>query len=162
MEETRHKQLQLWREWCIQYQRQTVHDNNYSLSLQQASGTPLFTNTSIQRSLSTKDMQLVIDECVRSGHAEWTDQQHMNCILTPTPYAEWASKLVQWATDLGLVNQILTVYEIHSGDLSYQSALHGVDGRIVLSAVQTLVREGQASLIEGSTVDETGVKIFAR
>lgn len=84
------------------------------------------------------------------------------------------------ATDSGHLNDICTVYEIHSGQMTssegkkhgwmcnrYQYSLlntlaefHSISGHVVLEALKLLEQQGKASLIEAETVDETGVKFI--
>lgn len=103
--------MSLWRELILRYHTEkkiktlVVHD------------CPLWKNNKIDRQLSKQDIEVVMNDFCSSGHGEWSDENHTRCrILWRTPQ-QLATDIYQWAESNQYINNICTLYELHSGML---------------------------------------------
>ncbi len=66
------------------------------------------------------------------------------------------------ARDAGLVDTVVTLYELTEGDTGAGSELHGVDSRTLVAALRVLEQRGAAALLlQGGDGDGDGVKFLA-
>lgn len=84
---------------------------------------------------------------VFAGAGEWADASRATCKIFSKSPAEWAVQLHKWATENGLSvpGSLYTVFELHSGDISYGSAFAGMDPFILMKALEHLEKNGLVS-----------------
>lgn len=60
---------------------------------------------------------MVMDDFVKSGHGEWEDPDvRTRCRILWRKPEELASDIYDWAVANGYINNVCTVYELHSGE----------------------------------------------
>lgn len=69
-----------------------------------------------------------------------------------------ASAVYQWACENDFLNNVFTVFELHSGDEYTDSGFHGTDPFLFVKSMEKLASEGKCVIIPGSTRDEDGIK----
>ena len=151
---TREKQMALWQELILRYHTEkkiktlVVHD------------CPLWKNVTIGRQLSPDDIAVVMKEFCKSGHGEWQDENHTRCrILWRKPEA-LASDIIQWAEANQYINNICTLYELHSGEDVNGMSFQGADEELLRRALAILEEQGKCAVFKGDTSEEDGVKFF--
>ena len=146
-EETRLKQLRLWRELVLAY-----HERQGLYSMGAPSTFPLFRNDALNRQLSPEGVEAVVRSLLEAREAEWEDAETRTNLLIfwKTPEA-LAREIAQWAAQtLTKFDSIVPVVDIHNDETS---PFYGVDEALVLRALEVLEREGKLLLI-----DRVGVK----
>jgi len=95
-----------------------------------------------------------------SGHAQWqTDKESLH-IFVRTP-SEWANMIIDFVQTNGLAGTIYTFYELHSGDLTSNSSIHGISPEVCLRALEVLKASGKVEIYYSEeSMDETGVKFL--
>mmetsp|Transcript_16152 Transcript_16152/g.36339 ORF Transcript_16152/g.36339 Transcript_16152/m.36339 type:complete len:186 (-) Transcript_16152:304-861(-) len=156
---TRTKQLEQWRALILSYH------SHYRLRSLAVRDCPLFENPSIDRSLTSEDILVILNDLVSNGRGEWEEDKfggRTRCkILWRTP-EEIADDLYDWAAEIGghVGGGVCTVYELHSGEDVVGTALEGVDESLLRRAIAVLEERGKCRLFQGDTSDEDGVKFF--
>lgn len=103
----------------------------------------------------------VIQHLVESGNAEWdSGDKRATCHVFGKSAQEWAAAVHLFAQEYALFDSVYTVYELHSGDVAAGASFRGVQPQLLLSALKLLESQGRATLIEGGSVDEHGVKFI--
>jgi len=151
---TRERQLRLWQDFIISWHR------SRSEQFLSVAEWPFFRNDAIHRSLKAEDRSAVAEYLVRNGYAEWEDDTHARLLIIWERPGDIAAKLYQFVRDQGLVDTVLTVYEITEGEQFEGSPFAGMDDTILRRAIALLEDEGKASLFQGNTSAEDGVKFF--
>lgn len=81
---------------------------------------PLFTNTSIERSIDLPFLKIILQELVKRGQGEWK-KDHKNkepttlMLYWKTPQ-DWANQIYQYVSNTGQLNSVMTVFELLNGD----------------------------------------------
>ena len=78
---------------------------------------PHWENAAIGRRLPESGIRLVMEQIVSRGNGEWVDEAHTSCRIFYRTPAEWGAHVLAWALDHGLEDTILTIFELHSGDI---------------------------------------------
>ncbi|KAJ2161228.1 Vacuolar protein-sorting-associated protein 25 [Coemansia sp. RSA 552] len=159
-EDTWKEQRRLWCDLVLAYCR---HYRLFRLSLAEAVAEPPFTNRRIHRSLRVDTLREIVDELVKQGNAAWTGQKGAQdtCMVFWRKPETWAGMIHQWASDRGLCNTVLTVFELTNGDDTADQEFHGLDPATLRRALEELQSQGKAQLFVGSSDDDAGVKFFA-
>ncbi len=151
---SRQKQLALWRDLLLTYH---THHKLKTLIVHEC---PLWSNVDIDRRLDASGVSAVMEDFVRSGHGEWTDETRTKCrVLWRTP-SQLASDIYEWAAKNGFVGSVCTIYELHSGEDVDGMSFEGADEELLRRAVSVLEERGQAAVFKGETSAEDGVKFF--
>jgi ESCRT-II complex subunit VPS25 len=157
VDETRAKQLDQWRSIVLDY---CEANSTSQLNL---NATAIFRNDDIDRELSLDGRISVIDHLIVSGNAEWDSQAaKTTCQVFSKSAQEWAASVHQYAQEYAMFGSVYTVYELHSGDVAAGAPFRGVQAALLLSALRLLERQGRATLIQGGTADEHGVKFIEK
>ncbi len=154
MQETRTKQLEHWRQLIVSYQSSIS-----SFRLAPASS-PYFKNDTLDRRLNTEGVDLVIGYLIEKGNAEWEDTSKSSLFIFYKSIATQADELYAWADKKGYINNVLTLYELHSGDEHTDTGLVGVDVAIVKKVLEILERKNKCIYIRGDTSEDDGVKFI--
>ncbi|KAG6010695.1 hypothetical protein E4U21_005194 [Claviceps maximensis] len=158
---TLHAQQTKWSSLILSYAR---HHRLFKLSLSSASQTELFHNARINRRLSTRDIQAIIDFMRKDGRAEYASASASASAGRDVVFLywkkpdEWAAVIERYVEDTAQKGSVLTVYEISEGEGTRGTELHGLDHDILLKALNILVKKGRAQIF-GSN-DSLGVKFF--
>ena len=155
-EQTRHKQLQIWRDLILEYHKER------KLDVMNVKEFELFRNASIQRELTEDGIAAVAADLIRSGHGEWADGSRTRMrIMWRTP-AQWANYIYDWLRERSMVPMVTTVFDIHSGDDFEGSEFAGLDAAVVMKALEVLEMDGKAQVMrrENRPLDENGVKFL--
>ncbi|ORY98869.1 ESCRT-II complex subunit-domain-containing protein [Syncephalastrum racemosum] len=164
-EATWQNQVAQWSEFIQSYCR---HHRIFRIDLHEATvpgASELFENSRIKRRLSFETLQEIIDEMVQQGVAEWEGGNKgpkTHAVIYWRKPDDWANLILQWVTETGNNNNILTVHEIAHGELVEDQPFYQLDGLILDKALHILSKRGVAQLFKGSGDDESmGVKFFA-
>ncbi len=121
-----------------------------------------FRNDAISRHLSPDGIHAVIDSLIQEGLAEWEDPNNpVNLLIMSKSSATLASELYAWAEKEALLDTVITMYDIHSGEDYADSAFARMDPLVIRKALEVLEASGKVLIIEGSSQDETGVKFLS-
>ncbi len=156
--QTRQAQL---RKWSILVQTYCRHHRIHELSIIDALDTPLFYNAVLKRRLSLKDAKEVIDHMASSEgdeRADWVSPDKASAWVWWRKPEEWANLIAAWVEESGQKGTILTLYELVQGESTEQQEFHGLDSRVLLKSMNTLVKKGKAQVF--GTEDQQGVKFF--
>eukprot|EP00474_Spongospora_subterranea_P000875 CRZ01333.1 hypothetical protein [Spongospora subterranea] len=157
---TRQKQLSMWIEVVLEYVERYKRPILYAEDKAESETPNLFYNPAINRRLSREGIQAVLEAMVANGNAIWRDASRSAVLVSAINITELSQILYQWAKDAGQLNDICTIYELHSGDHTVGHQFHGLDGQLLLASIQMLADKGQATVIPASSSDETGVKFL--
>ncbi|CAH2078575.1 unnamed protein product [Thlaspi arvense] len=151
--DTREKQIQLWKELILDYcKTQKV----FLIGVEE--DFPLFSNTSIDRTLSHEARETFLSGIVGEGRAEWLDKGHRKCLILWHRIQDWADIILQFVRENGLEDSVMTVEEIRSGTESHGTELQGIDRTILMRALKLLENKGKLALFKGTSADDEGVK----
>ncbi|RUS19644.1 vacuolar protein sorting 25 [Endogone sp. FLAS-F59071] len=142
-------QSSLWATVILAYYK---HHRLYKLELNEAvsGGSELFANPRIKRSAEWD-----------TAGATGKQPQKTQCFIHWRKPEEWANYISSWASDNGMNNSILTLYELANGDSSEGTDLHEIDTTVLLKALDVLVKRGVAQIFAGTSDPESvGVKFF--
>lgn len=76
----------------------------------------LWENAKIGRKLGEEGARAVVEELIRTGHAEWNDAGMSMVTLMWHSAEEIAAKLYDFVRKHDMVGGVFTVYELHQGD----------------------------------------------
>ncbi|KAJ1722204.1 hypothetical protein LPJ53_003337 [Coemansia erecta] len=150
------------RQWCDLILAYYRHNRLFSMSLAEAVTEPPFANRQIHRALRVDVLREIVDELVKQGHASWTGARNSkdSCLLFWRKPEVWASMIHQWANDRGMLNTVLTLFELASGDDTIGQEFHGLDSTTLRKALDILQSQGKAQLFVGTSDEDLGVKFF--
>ncbi|KAI8320400.1 vacuolar protein sorting 25 [Martensiomyces pterosporus] len=133
------------------------------MTLAEAVTGPPFNNKQLRRSLRVDVLREIIDELVKQGNAVWTGPKNTKdtCLVFWRKPEEWASLVYQWASERGLLNTVLTVFELANGDDTIGQEFHDLDPTTLRRALDILQSQGKAQLFVGTSDEDAGVKFFA-
>lgn len=118
--------------------------------------TDLFINKELNRRLPIDGRQLVMDCLERTSHAAPIDPKKRDkWEIYWFTLDEWASMIHKWASDNAMLGSVCTIFEIASGDNSFDQEFYGLSGDIILKALKLLEDSGKCELIGNE-----GVKFF--
>lgn len=155
--ETRNKQLQLWSQYVVDYCRSHKISE---LQLATAAASPLFSNSTINRKLSSTDIIVVLDTVASNGYGKWLVSDKSSFAITEHTITELSSYIYKWADQYGAINTISTLEEIVSGVDSQGTQFHGLPYAVVYTALQHLEETGRCALFEGDDLPSLGVKFL--
>lgn len=151
--DTREKQIQLWKELILEFCRiQKI----FVITLED--DFPLFSNPTIERSLSHEAKEAFLSALVAEGRAEWMDKGHKKCLVLWHRIQDWADIILQFVKDNGLEDSVMTVEELRSGVESQGTELHGIDRTVLMRALKVLENKGKLAIFKGTSTDDDGVK----
>eukprot|EP00123_Amoebidium_parasiticum_P000835 comp11734_c0_seq1/m.6321 comp11734_c0_seq1/g.6321 ORF comp11734_c0_seq1/g.6321 comp11734_c0_seq1/m.6321 type:complete len:184 (-) comp11734_c0_seq1:78-629(-) len=153
--ETRSKQVTAWCQMIKDYYRAK---GLYELSVQQARNEELFNNEAIGRRASDDLIQEVLKELVQKGNAELMPDGRY--IVYWRSLDEWAKIIYDYIVKRSMTDQVLTIYELHSGDETEGEEFHGMDLTTFRNAIERLEYQGKATVFQGNETDGDGVKFF--
>ncbi|KAI4373728.1 hypothetical protein MLD38_011817 [Melastoma candidum] len=153
VKDTREKQVQLWKELILDYCK-----TRNIFVIRPEEDFPLFSNPTIDRSLTHEARQVFLSALVSEGRAEWLDKGHKKCLVLWHRIQDWADILVQYVKENGLEDSVMTVEEIRSGPESRGTELHGMDRIILWRALKLLENKGKLAIFKGTSADDEGVK----
>jgi ESCRT-II complex subunit VPS25 len=161
---TRSAQYASWSAHILSYSR---HHHLWTLSLFDALPTPLFTNSTLNRSLSLPDAQDILSWMASpegGERIEWLaagkggGRSKDRCFVFWRKPDEWAREVEAWVADTGQNGSVLTVYEIAHGEASRGQEWWGMERELLVQSVMCSVKRGKAVVLgEG---EEMGVKYF--
>ena len=161
IESTREKQLNLWNELILNYY---THHKLPTLIVHEC---PLFQNASIERKLSSEDIQVIMEHFIQCGNGEWDDTDSntntkTRCKIYWRKPTQLASDIYEWAKLNGHVGNggVCTVYELHSGEDLQGVSFNGIDEDILRTALSILEEQGKCTIFQGDTSSEDGIKFF--
>lgn len=147
--------MKLWQTLILNWHKQ------HQVSILNVAESLIFENTDIQRSLSMAGREAVMLHLIRTGHAEWEDDTQQRCRVFWKHPSAWAAELYDLAQARGMLNNVYTVYELHSGEDMVGTAFEGMEEWIIRRALRILEDNGKVVVYEGSTPDEDGVKFLS-
>jgi ESCRT-II complex subunit VPS25 len=118
--------------------------------------TPLFNNTTINRTLPLEGRILVLDGLSKTGNAATVDKRKLEWEIYWFTLEEWANLIHSWATDSGMTYTVCTLFEITSDDNSKGQEFHNLDERVLLKALKVLETRGKCEVFDNNE----GVKFF--
>lgn len=133
---TRAKQLEQWAQLVVAWHavqkktEMTVRD------------WPHWENAAVGRRLPDDGVRLVMDHLVSRGNGEWMDDAHTRCRVFYRKPEEWAALVLAWAQSRHQVGEILTLFDLHSGDASRGSGACARSGDGACAASLAVRRPG--------------------
>lgn len=109
------EQRRLWCDLLLQFYR---HHHLFTMTLADAINEPPFNNRQLHRCLRIDMLQDIVDELVRQGSAVWTGAKGTKntCLIYWRNPESWATLIHQWVSDRGLLNTVMTVFELTNDD----------------------------------------------
>lgn len=102
--------MELWKDFILDWHK--AHERT-TLDLE----FEYFTNVDIHRTLNEPGRRAVVEYLIQTGHAEWEDAQtRARCKLYWKKPQLWAAEIYQFASQRGMINNVYTVHELHSGE----------------------------------------------
>jgi ESCRT-II complex subunit VPS25 len=142
-EESRQRQLQLWRKLVVQYCEAT---RTFVLNLDQEESA-IFTNKSIDRNLGREGRELVCDGLVQNEQALWLppEKAKQRCLVTRVPIRIWAQTILRVVNDR-FTTKTMALVNLYSGEDVQGTELDGLPEELVLRALKALKAEGKVAL----------------
>jgi len=162
VEGLRVKQQQVWQRIILEHfataAERSSGDGGVSSRVLVLDSFPLFESKVLNCKLSAEGRLEVAKRLVATGHGQWQTPEKTLLVFVKTP-SEWASIIYDFVQQNALTGTIYTIYEIHSGDLTKNSQIEGIDPTACFEALKVLQGSGKAELyMSEESVDETGVK----
>lgn len=131
--------------------------------------TELFNNSRINRRLDDSGLRAVFDYLEQQKHVEWKDKGKRRCNVYWRRPDEWGQLLHEWASANGLLNTVVTLYDLTQGEDTANEcgfeieigvlgagdktvgdglAFHGLDRDVLLKAIQSLDDQKRAVLVD--------------
>jgi ESCRT-II complex subunit VPS25 len=155
------QQLQLW---SIVIREQMRIINKTEITISAVLGHPPFANPAINRSLSQTALTTILDHMVGTKHAEYLDDVKARVRVYWRSLDDWGNIMWKCMDDIGALNQVRTVRELHSDSEFNDRPFHGLPPELVLRILQSLEERGKAKVIKpknpAAPVDEYGVKFL--
>lgn len=121
-----------------------------------------FTNTGISRALKLNDLRKILDFMKEEGYGKWQDDEKTMFNCSWKKMQEWANIIYNWAKEEGMMNKILTLYDLHSGDDVRHTSFYKLENTLMVEILEVLADQGKAQVFrDGNVIDEFGVKFFA-
>lgn len=122
---------------------------------------PLWKNTSIERELNSKAIGIIMDDFVKSGHGEWEDPDvKTRCRIFWRKPEQLALDIYDWADSKGYINDVCTIFELHSGEDVNGMSFQGADEELLRRSLSILEDQGKCTIFKGDTSSEDGIKFF--
>jgi len=149
---TKEQQLISWRNLICDY-----HKTNRIWEVDTTSA--VFNNKKISRQLSPAAIRVVLQSLCDEGQGVMNGDR---CFILWNSVSQWASLIHNWASDGGMTNTVLTLFEIHGGDDTESEPFHTMDIWLLHHVISYLEKEGKAELMLGDSEDfsDAGVKFF--
>ena len=157
-EKTRVGWLNIWRDIILQW-----HMEN-KVSVLRLSEWPHFENAKINRKMRPEARRTVLDYLASVGNGEWVEGSENEFVVFYKTPAQWAEMLYSWADRSMKCGDILTIYDITSGDETTEEEFYNLDSRTLVRSLAHLQGIGRARIMreEGRPIDEWGVKFLQR
>ena len=152
--ETKKKQLGLWRDLIVRYH------THYKLKTLKIHECDLWSNETIERSLSKDAVKEVANDLVTHGYGEWMDDNKTTLRILWRKPEELATDIYEWAVLNNNIGSVCTLYELHSGEDVNGMSFEGLDEELLRRALAILEDEGKCTIFQGDTSDEDGIKFF--
>ncbi|GAC92935.1 vacuolar protein-sorting-associated protein [Pseudozyma hubeiensis SY62] len=180
---SRAQQLSQWRALILDYCR---HHRIFTLSPLPGSSdssvtkgdasdphAALFSNRSIQRSLSPESIRQVLADLVDHKQAAWEEQltsaakskTNSNSNLNAKAYIywktpiQWADSIYEWVMQTGQNKSIMTLFELNEGELVQSRDFYQLPTPMLRQALKHLSTQGKAQIFAGTEADDgEGVK----
>uniref|UniRef100_S4PLQ4 Vacuolar protein-sorting-associated protein 25 n=1 Tax=Pararge aegeria TaxID=116150 RepID=S4PLQ4_9NEOP len=153
--ETRAKQLEAWQQLIAIYLKSNKQS---TIDIREASNSPLFNNTSINRKLSPESILTILEDMAKSGKAAPVDKSKNVWEIYWHSLDEWGNMIYNWANINGMNNTVCTLFELREGENSVGEEFHGLDMNVLIKALKSLEMKGKCELMEFD--DNQGVKFF--
>ena len=167
---TRQIQMQMWGALIHSFFR---HFSLYELDVVESAATsPLFNNQNIQRRFCEEDIISCVDSLVEEGKAEWRETERRQNDKKDAAYKskkawiywrttrEWGALVHEWATRLGKLNEVLTVYDVREGEDSENEEFFQLPFELMIKSLESLEYGGKAVVFSGKNSSAMGVKFF--
>lgn len=151
---TRKIQLSVWSKLALKYHKT---NKKYTLDVNEAMESPLFSNQKINRSLSTEGIIIVLEALMETGNAQPVDKSKTRWLIFWHNPTEWGDIIYSWAEDNGQIDNVCTFYELQT---STNTEFNGMPNEVLIKVLKTLEKRGCAELILDE--DCTGVKFLAQ
>ena len=167
-DKTRLKQLEAWCDLVLLYCK---INRIFILDLIETQTSDLFYNKKIDRKLSLEVIQLIVDELVRTGKAEWISveaavskkkqeqQQPTRAIILWHTVDEWAKLIYDYVCNQSLQNTVCTYYELTEADECRREEFYKLNVEILRKALRNLQKQNRAEIFQLDDMSE-GVKFF--
>uniref|UniRef100_A0A915DEA9 Vacuolar protein-sorting-associated protein 25 n=1 Tax=Ditylenchus dipsaci TaxID=166011 RepID=A0A915DEA9_9BILA len=142
---TREKQLEAWCRIVIDF---CQYNKIYSIDLDEIAKSELFNNTKLNRRLDTIGIRTVFDYLEQQKHVEWKDKTKRRCNIYWRRPEEWGQLIHEWASSCGLLNSIVTLYDLTQGEDTVDESFHGLDIDVLVKAIEYLESQKKAVFIE--------------
>ncbi|KAJ2843175.1 Vacuolar protein-sorting-associated protein 25, partial [Coemansia erecta] len=125
-ESTWKEQRRMWCDLILAYFR---HMRLSGMTLAEVVTEPPFSNRRIHRSLRVDMLREIVEELVKQGNACWTGPKNTNdaCLVFWRKPEAWASIIHQWVSDAGMLNTVLTFFELANGEDTADQEFHNMD-----------------------------------
>lgn len=130
------------------------------MNIQESSITPLFTNSSIKRSLQIKDIEYILGELEKLKLVESRDKN--SYFIYFKSLNEWAELVYKYIQDSGRLGNVFTLFELLNGDETEGLEFHGMDQQMFIKVLHVLKSSGKAQVFNSTSGDQNdlGVKFF--
>ncbi|KAL3123026.1 hypothetical protein niasHT_001226 [Heterodera trifolii] len=142
---TRDKQLKAWGRLVLDY---CQANRIYTTDLDEISKSDLFNNRRLNRHLDLSGIRAVFEFLELQKHVEWKDKDKTRCNIYWRRPEEWGQLLYEWANSIGLLNTVVTLYELTQGEDVVKESFFGLDKDVLLKGLQHLEDQGKAVLID--------------
>uniref|UniRef100_A0A915P4C9 Vacuolar protein-sorting-associated protein 25 n=2 Tax=Meloidogyne TaxID=189290 RepID=A0A915P4C9_9BILA len=119
--QTRDKQLKSWSRLVLDY---CQFNKIYSANFEEISHSELFNNRRLNRRLDDFGIRAVFDHLENLKHIEWCDKQKTRCNIYWRRPEEWGIQIYEWANSIGLLNSVVTLFELTQGEDAIQECSH--------------------------------------
>lgn len=120
---TRDKQLKAWGRLVLDF---CQFNRIYSIDLEEIAKSDLFNNRRLNRRLEESGIRAVFDFLEQQKHIEWKDKAKTRCNIYWRRVEEWGQLIYEWASSIGLLNQVVTLYSLTQGEDSAQECTIGI------------------------------------
>ncbi|KAK2964979.1 putative Vacuolar protein-sorting-associated protein 25 [Blattamonas nauphoetae] len=144
-EKTRQEQLNLWSKLICDYCK---FHKIQRIDLHQIEDMPLFSNKSINRSLSFNHVQDILRYMQTTNNAIWIDSEQTQAIIAWRTPSQWAEFIWSWVNRTQQHGNLHTFHRLLTDDFLIEDDLAGLDEAMLVLALEHLQSEQKAVLIK--------------
>lgn len=133
------------------------HNNQAVININDES--ELFSNNKINRTLDRESREMIMNELCKTKNAEIVGAKNSGTYeIYWLTVDEWSNVIYTWAVNCGMVNSVLTFFELLNGDDTKDQPFYQLNEQVFMKALKHLEGKGKCEVIELD--GNYGVKFF--
>lgn len=156
----RNKQIDSWINILLQYSKIEKIWELDSNGIFLPNEISLFENNSINRSVNNSFIKEILNRMKSDHQIIYNNNNDTNTFFILWKNLDsWASLILEWFETTNKLNQVVTFYEISSGDESINWEFHTMPSYLISKILQILVKRGRATILKDEYNKDIAIKV---